>query len=238
MQSVEQDTSEWYKNYYQRKGQDRNDLLMNPEVVFQHLAIEESVLAALRHAASLERERSRVLDVGCGSGESLARFVALGFKPGNLHGIDILEPRIADGRQKYPNLALECGDASAMRFESGYFDLVLESTMFVQLTDDTLSHKIAREMVRVTTAGGYLLLIDWRYGKPGNRDYRALNLARIRRLFGVGTQTDCVCQCRGALVPPVGRALSKTLPWAYFLLRAAFPFLVGTKATLLRKRNA
>jgi SAM-dependent methyltransferase len=234
---TEHDTADWYRNYYLKKGKDRNDLLTNPEVTFQHLAIEESVLSALKRATTLNRESSRVLDVGRGSGGSLARFLALGFRPNNLFGIDILQERIDEGRTRYPNLNLVCDDATSMRYESGLFDLVLESTMFVQITDERLSKRISDEMLRVTKAGGYLLLIDWRYSKPRDPAYRAVNMRRIREMFGVGVRSDVVCQSSGALVPPVGRALSRFLPSAYFPVRAIFPFLVGTKSTLLQKRH-
>ena len=235
-QPASQDTRSWYDNYYRRKGVDRNDLLTNPETLFQYLAFEASVLSALRRTRGLVRRSSKILDVGCGSGGSLVRFMQLGFSPENLHGIDILEDRVHEARRTYPNVEFVCEDAAAMPYESGIFDLTMESTMFVQITDRVLAERIAGEMLRVTKAGGYLLLIDWRYGKPGNRDYAALSRKRIKHLFSVGRLADVVCQEQGALVPPVGRAASKYFPAAYFPLRSILPFLVGSRATLLAKR--
>jgi ubiquinone/menaquinone biosynthesis C-methylase UbiE len=237
MESLEKETQDWYKNYYMKKGKDRNDLLTNVEVLFQHLAFEESIISALRRATNLNRETSRILDVGCGGAGSLTRFLQLGFSPGNLYGIDLLKDRIDEGRKRYPNLNFICDDATSMPFESDMFDLVLESTMFVQITDEGLSQRISEEMLRVTKRNGYLMLIDWRYGKPGNSNYLAVSTKRINKMFSVGSLSDVVCQESGALVPPVGRAVSKYLPSAYFLLRAIFPFLVGSKTTLLQKRN-
>lgn len=109
--------------------------------------------------------------------------------------------------------------------------------MFVQITDDVLGGKIAREMLRVAKPGGYLLLIDWRYGKPGNNSYQAMSRRRINRLFSVGFESDVICSENGALIPPVGRMLSAYFPAAYFLVRAVFPFLAGATATLLQKRT-
>ena len=72
MQPTEKDialkTQNWYKDYYQKKGQRRNDLLSNPEVLFQYLAIESAVISTLRKATGLDREVSKILDVGCGGG--------------------------------------------------------------------------------------------------------------------------------------------------------------------------
>jgi ubiquinone/menaquinone biosynthesis C-methylase UbiE len=152
-------------------------------------------------------------------------------------GIDILKERINEANKKYPNLHFKCGDAASMPFETNMFDLVMESTMFVQLTDQELSQKIASEMLRVTKHGGYILLIDWRYGKPGDQNYLALTKKRIINLFSVGSSTDIICQQSGALVPPLGRKISKYLPSLYFIIRAILPFLVGLKVTLLKKRN-
>lgn len=238
MKSIGNQTQDWYKDYYERKGKDRNDLLVNPEVLFQYLAFEDSVISALRRAKNLNRETSKILDVGCGNGGSLIKFLQLGFSTENLYGIDILKERIDEGRIKYPNLNFTCEDAAKMSFESDMFDLVFESTMFVQITDDELSERISKEMLRVTKINGYIMLIDWRYGKPGNSNYLALSNQRIHKIFSVGSLSNIIFQTSGALVPPVGRPVSKYLPSVYFMLRAIFPFLVGSKTTLLQKLDA
>ena len=235
---VSQETQDWYKDYYQKKGQDRNDLLTNPEVLFQNFAFDDAIISALRKAENINRQSSKILDVGCGSGNSLAKFIQLDFPPDNLYGIDILEERVEEAHKKYPNLNLSYDDAASMTYDSDTFDLVMESTMFVQLTDEELSQRISQEMLRVTKPGGYILVIDWRYGKPGNKDYSAVSKERIRKLFSVGSLSDIVCQQNGALVPPLGRAISRYLPSVYFLLRSVIPILVGSKATLLKKRGA
>ena len=44
---VEQKTDKIYKEYYNKKGKDRNDLLRNPEVLFQTLAFDRSIVSAV-----------------------------------------------------------------------------------------------------------------------------------------------------------------------------------------------
>lgn len=230
-----QDTEEWYKDYYKKKGDDRNNILKNHEVLYQHLAFIESMIRSLQKMKGIEPETAEVLDVGCGDCASLAMFLQLGFMPHNLHGVDILEDRVARGHARYPGFQLTCDDASEMSFPSASFDIVTESTMFVQITDESLAKKIAAEMLRVCRPGGYLLLIDWRYGKPGNDAYKAVSMQRIRSLFEVGNASELVCVRRGALLPPIGRFLSKTLPSLYFLVRGVMPVLAGSTATLLKR---
>ena len=230
MGGIRTDTSDWYTSYYRDKGETRNDLLQNPEVLFQQLAYQAAVIRALRDA-HLDRRSAKVLDVGSGTGSGVGFALQLEFLPENLHGIDLLEERVAVARRRYPGVNFVCDDASRMPFEAGAFDLVMESTMFVQITDESLAVNIAREMLRVTKPGGHILLIDWRYGKPRNPQYSAVSPKRVRSLF---PRCLVVSERNGALVPPVGRLLSKYASWAYFPIQALLPFLVGLKATLLR----
>lgn len=226
---------DWYREYYRRHGADRNDVLRNPEVLFQHLGFEASVLQALRAAGPLDRRTVTVLDVGCGGRGTLVRFSQLGFHPANLCGVDLRKERLAEARSNYPHLRFACADGAALPFPAEQFDLVMEETMFIQITDPALAARVATDMLRVTRPGGHLLLVDWRYSDPRRTDYAALSLGRIRSLFGVGTATTLASHTRGALVPPVGRLLSKHAPWAYFPVARLMPVLAGQTATLLRK---
>lgn len=225
---------EYYKGYDARKGAARNDLLRNPEVLFQVLAADASRVSALRFIRP-DPSRARVLDVGCGDGTSLMLFLRLGFDPGNLYGVDIRTEQIHLAQAKLPSLHLECSDASRLGFPDDTFDIVYESMMFLQLTDADLSRRIAREMVRVAKPGAYLVLSDWRYGKPGRSEFKALNKERIAKLFGLNDQTTLCRVFRGSLIPPVGRYLSKYFPWSYFLVRALMPAAAGQVTTVLRK---
>ncbi len=134
---------DWYRKYYATKGADRNSLLHNPEVLFQNLARDAALVRALQSIRP-NQEAARVLDVGCGTGGTLLMFLQLGFVPGNLHGIDFQEERIASARKKCPGIHFEHGDATKLEFASESFDLVHEATMFIHSVDHELSRKIAR----------------------------------------------------------------------------------------------
>jgi SAM-dependent methyltransferase len=225
---------DWYRGYYAEKGAERNSLLWNPEVLFQNLAQDASIVRAVRSVHPNPNE-TRVLDVGCGEGASLLTFLRLGFVPGNLYGVDFQEGRIRRAKERLPGVNFQCGDATKLEYSGESFDLVFESTMFIHSVDDELSRKIAGEMLRVTKPGGHILLCDWRYSKPGSAAHRAVTQKRIAELFQIGRQTSRCGVFAGPLVPPVGRFLSRRLPSAYFLVRGLLPFLVGQVTTVLRK---
>ena len=167
------------------------------------------MIRALR-STQLEPQKARVLDVGCGEGASLWLLLRLGFEPSQLFGVDIQEDRIRHARAKNSLLTFDCGDATALSFPDSAFDITMESTMFMQLTDEEVASRVAAEMVRVTKPGGKLLLSDWRYAKPGDLEYKALSRSRVTRLFQVGTSTrlcgtSAVRWCRplDAFFPPI-----------------------------------
>ena len=225
--------TELYSRYYDEHSEDRNDLLGNPEVAFQAFAFERANIRALQRMR-LNRKTARVLDVGCGAGSALINLLRLGFVQQNMSGVDISADRIAEAKASLPLADLRCESADAMSYADGTFDLVTESTMFILMPDEAMASRIAREMIRVTKPGGYIMLIDWRYSKPGSSVYKALNPARIESLFG--GETSVIARERGALVPPVGRRLSRYLPSLYFVVQALLPPLVGQVTTVLQRR--
>jgi ubiquinone/menaquinone biosynthesis C-methylase UbiE len=227
-------TERYYRDYEARKGPARNDVLCNPEVLFQVLAADASLISALRFLEP-DRAETKVLDVGCGDGSSLLPFLRLGFEPGNLVGVDIRDEKIHIAQTRYPGLQFRSADASSLDFRDETFDIVQESMIFLQIPDNDLSLRIAREMLRVTKIGGHLVLSDWRFGKPGQQEFNPMNTKRISRLFAVGQQTVVRSVFRGSLVPPVGRFFSKNLPSMYFAVSRLFPILVGQKVTLLQR---
>jgi ubiquinone/menaquinone biosynthesis C-methylase UbiE len=230
MRDLEGEIRDWYDRFGIPPSSDRQDLLANPETLFQSFASDRAMIRVLR-AAGIEPADAKVLDVGCGDGTSLGKLLPLRFRSANLHGIDVLPERIDAASSRYPGMTFSVDDASAMSYEPETFDLAMAAGMLIQLSDDVAS-TAARDMLRVTKRSGLLLVLDWRYGKPG---HVAVNRRRIDKLFAVGRATSVVATANGPLVPPIGRRLSRYAPSLYFLVQAVAPFAVGARATLLRK---
>jgi SAM-dependent methyltransferase len=105
------------------------------------------------------RSDERVLDVACGNGNAalaaarrFARVTGVDYVPGLLAG--------AAARAAADNLPLELreGDAEALPFRDGAFDVVL-STFGVMFAPD--QERSARELVRVCRHGGRIGLANW-----------------------------------------------------------------------------
>lgn len=172
--------------------------------------------------------QANILDVGCGSGQSLRILMNIGYLPFNMYGIDNIEERIDDGVRRFPNINFKCGDACSMNYADSSFDLVMESTLFITIKDD-IAVPIAEEMMRVVKPNGHILLIDWQYDYF-HKEYKALNSARIKKLF---PKYKIITSKDGSLIPPIGYYISRNLPQLYFLIQWAFPVLVGQKTTIL-----
>src|SRR4051794_12311032 len=105
-----------------------------------------------------------VLDVGCGTGEIIARLAAR-FPGASFTGIDLEESHLRLARDRCARFGsgvrFEKGDALALHFGAAQFDQVICRHVLQALPD--ASRAIA-EMARVVKSGGRLHLIAEDYG--------------------------------------------------------------------------
>lgn len=113
---------------------------------------------------------AKVLEVGCGEGEILQR-LASRFPEASVQGIDLPDDELV-GEWASRQVTAEFGDATAMRFADGEFDLVLAIEVLEHIPQP---ERALREMARV--CNGTVV-----FSVPFEPIWRAGNMARGRYL--------------------------------------------------------
>ena len=202
-----------------------------PGNLFIHQEGERAWIQLLRRNGFLPLGERRVLDVGCGPGKMLMRYLLLGARPENLVGIDLLEDEIEQARTLAPHLDFQVGDATDLPFGDSTFDLALAFTMFTSMRSEETRRRAAHEIERVLKPGGALLWYDF-WVNPGNREVQPLGVKDIRRLFP-GSNIDAR---RVTLAPPLARRLA-SVSWLGCSILDALPLLRTHWLALVRPRS-
>jgi SAM-dependent methyltransferase len=105
------------------------------------------------------RDGASVLDVGCGTG-SLSATIRDTTKAARIVGIDASAPFVeyARAHNADPRLTFDIGDAQALPYDDGAFDVTLALLVVNFILD---AKTAAREMRRVTGAGGTMATAMW-----------------------------------------------------------------------------
>lgn len=136
---------------------------------------------------------TRILDVGCGTGEITSRLARM-FPGATVVGVDIIEDHLELARKRYPELAdrvtFQQGDAFALGFPDDSFDLVVCRHVLQAIPE---APKVLAELVRVGAPGGWLHVIaedyDMIFSGPTRLDMGEL-WHRASREFARATGTD------------------------------------------------
>jgi ubiquinone/menaquinone biosynthesis C-methylase UbiE len=199
-----------------------------PEIQYWRTRTSSACLHLLREANALPLISQRVLDVGCGTGQWLLEFQQWGAQASNLHGIDLLEQRVMQARQRAPAADIQCGDASRLAWPDRSFDLVTQFTVFSSILDENMRTRIAAEMLRVVRPAGHILWYDCRYSNPSRAAVRGVSLREVERLF-----PDCTIRAeRATLFPPLSRFVARH-SWVAAALLESLPFTRTHLAALI-----
>ncbi|MFG6441712.1 methyltransferase domain-containing protein [Roseateles sp. LKC17W] len=214
------------QRYARRDAGDRYSLL-RPEVWQMWQERQRALLKLLVQRPGVPADW-RATEVGCGAGGNLLDLLRLGLRPAHLTGIELLPERLAAARAALPEgVRLLAGDAASADVAPESQDLVLQSTVFSSILDDTLQQQVADAMWRWLKPGGAVVWYDFTVNNPRNTDVRGVPLARVRELFPHGHFTAR----RVTLAPPLARAL----PAAYALFNLV-PWLRTHRLVLIEKR--
>jgi SAM-dependent methyltransferase len=126
-------------------------------------------------------------------------------------GVDLLPSRLRDAKRRCARgVKLSCGNGAALALPSGWFDIVLQVTVFTSILDTELRRRVALEMLRVLKPDGLIVWYDFHVNNPWNPNVRGVGRQEIRDLF-----PNCAVKLqRITLVPPLTRVLA---PWSWLL---------------------
>jgi ubiquinone/menaquinone biosynthesis C-methylase UbiE len=148
--------------YLSRRSAELYDLSV--EFLFLGCAdvMRRQVIPPLARVARRARgRRLRILDVGCGTGRTLAQIAAA--LPGHQYvGVDLSPFYLETARKELANVAevtLLADNAEKLPFRDGYFDAVTSVYLFHELPRRA-RRRVAHEMARVLRPGGSLVVED------------------------------------------------------------------------------
>jgi len=161
--------------------QDQTDALIEP---LGRIAIERLGVVA----------GERILDVGCGCGQTLLQLADLAGPSGHVLGVDISPPMLGCARERVagrPTIALALGDAQTYTFARPAFDAVY-SRFGVMFFDD---HRAAfRNLRGAVRSGGRLSFVCWQ--EMAKNPWASLPLEAVMRLLPASAMPDMLREGR------------------------------------------
>jgi SAM-dependent methyltransferase len=161
--------------------QDRTDALIEP---LGRIAIDRLGVAA----------GERILDVGCGCGQTLLQLAERAGPSGHVLGVDISPPMLGRAREVVvgqPTIALALGDAQVYAFAPGAFDAVY-SRFGVMFFDD--ARAAFRNLRAAARPGGRLSFVCWQ--ELAKNAWAARPLAAVMRLLPESAMPDLLREGR------------------------------------------
>jgi len=205
------------ERYARRATRDPRYSLLNAAALMSTQERERAMVRLFARLQLAEFDELQLVEVGSGDGSNLLELLRLGFAPYHLSGVELLRERHDSARERLPDaIELVHGDATVTPFATDGFDIVLASTVFSSLLDDTFQHRLADAMWRWVKPGGGVLWYDFTVDNPRNPDVRGVPLSRVRALFPHGQ----LRAQRVTLAPPIARRVTRVHPSLYTLFNA------------------
>jgi phospholipid N-methyltransferase len=171
-------------------------------------------------------ESAVFLEAGAGTGGNLPHFIALGFRAPNIIANELLEDRVRQLQERFPDIQIIAGSASGVSHVQA--DVVFQSMMLSSVLDESLRRDIAGALWKAVKPGGILLSYDFAFNNPRNPDVKKLTVADVRQLFPEG---EVLMVKKVTLAPPIGRRVGRL--YAFF---NAFPFLRTHRVVVIRRK--
>jgi ubiquinone/menaquinone biosynthesis C-methylase UbiE len=109
-----------------------------------------------------------IVDLGCGGGHLALTLERLVGRPAHYVGVDLLEDRITDARERVPWGEFHVASADRLPFNDASVDVLVTATLFSSIPDPWFRREISREIGRVLRPNGRIVVYDLRYPSPRN----------------------------------------------------------------------
>jgi len=130
-----------------------------------------------------------ILDVGCGTGTGLERYLEAGCE---VFGIDASQAMLNEARSRLGDRAtLTLGNAADMPYDDNTFDVVVASMFLHELPAETRD-RVVSQIARVLAPGGSAVFIDFAASDltPKGRAIRAISMV-VERIAGKEHHRNC-----------------------------------------------
>jgi len=229
----EEETSRICQVYSKREqalAQDRYSAFQRGHLLSRQEA-EVRLLDLLKQCGCRGLDGRRVIEIGCGLGYWLRRFVDWGACPESIVGIDVVHEYVIKARALVaPGVRVELGNALNVSERDRSFDVAAQFVMMSSVVDPQLRRQIAVEMDRILKPGGLLVWYDVYVGNPNNPHLRGITRSELQTLF----PSYALHVRRTTLAPPLGRIVGQRSELAYRTL-SLVPFARTHYAAVLEK---
>lgn len=145
------------KEYWSQRAVQSSQAATTNDIYLRRL--EAATLITQLNAFAL-KEGARILDIGCGDGETTAA-IARTFPSGKFHGIDFSAEMIelaktkADGER----ITFSTGDVRSLRehFQSGSFDVIITNRCLINLLNKDKQYEALEQISACLCRGGYFI---------------------------------------------------------------------------------
>ena len=208
--------------------------LSQPAAALSYMSSRRLATRMLHKAGVFPTAASQCLEIGYGSKGWLPDLIGWGVPSARLHGVELDDARARVARELLPGADLRTGDASALPWDDGAFNLVIVSTVFTSILSVPMRRDVAREIVRVLAPGGALLWYDFSVNNPSNPHVRKVTRAELRQLF-----PDLRGKMQSVtLAPPLARAVAPRSWIMACVLEACPPLRTHLMAVLVKQKEA
>jgi SAM-dependent methyltransferase len=202
----EREANEIRGRYYRRAAKDRSSLYcpLRPSNVLSFVEKYRHFCRVLNDHFGPHSAEKRYLEIGCGTGNNLLLLSTLGVPAEQLEGNDIFAPYMAVARKRFPDaVTLREGDFLDLDYADESYDCIVLSTVLSSILDPDFRARVVTKAHQLLRPGGIVLLYDFIFNNPWNRDVRAVSASSLKRI----RPWRRTCFKRVTLCPPLARRL-------------------------------